>query len=214
VTPIEAEPAPAGADVEHSLAGFHCELCGDMALLGHLRLFQRHIRALEIGAGILHVGVEEELVEFARQIVVALDVAPGARGRVDLLEPAESMAQAFDGLGPRRFDAARSHILVEDAQEAEHVALDDFQLAFHEGFAQRQHGIEGDGAFGVVCLDHDMDGIAAAVAEGDACSVRAGHGEISRSNQPFDNALQQFVHRKIPIIAKRNQAHAVPIDSR
>ena len=78
---IEAEPAPAGADVEHGLAGLHPQLRGDVALLGGLRFFERHVGPLEIGAGILHVGVEEELVEFAGQIVVALDVAPGAGRR-------------------------------------------------------------------------------------------------------------------------------------
>jgi len=36
-----------------------------MALLGRLGLVQRHIRLFEIGAGILHVLVEEEPVEIA-----------------------------------------------------------------------------------------------------------------------------------------------------
>ena len=76
---IEAEPAPARADVEHVLAGLDPQLGGDVALLGELRLLERHVRALEIGAGILHVLVEEEPVELAGQIVVVLHVAPGAR---------------------------------------------------------------------------------------------------------------------------------------
>ncbi len=80
---IEAEPAPAGADVEHRLAGLQPELGGDVALLGGLRLVERHVGLLEIGAGILHVLVEEEPVEVARQVVVALHVA--ARARVAVL---------------------------------------------------------------------------------------------------------------------------------
>ena len=72
---VKAEPAPAGADVEHGLAGLQPELGGDMALLGGLRLVERHVRLLEIGAGILHVLVEEEPVEVTRQIIVTLHVA-------------------------------------------------------------------------------------------------------------------------------------------
>ena len=41
---IEAEPAPAGADVEHALAGLDGELGGEVALLGELRLFERRVR--------------------------------------------------------------------------------------------------------------------------------------------------------------------------
>ena len=55
--------------------GFDAQLGGDMALLGELRLLERHVGPLEIGAGILHVLVEEEPVELARQVVVVLDVA-------------------------------------------------------------------------------------------------------------------------------------------
>ena len=90
---VEPEPAPARADVEHALARLHLQLGGDMALLGGLRLLERHVGPFEIGAGILHVVVEEELVELAREIVVALDVALGAAGRVHLMQAAEGVAQ-------------------------------------------------------------------------------------------------------------------------
>ena len=48
-----------------------------MALLGQLRLFQRVVIGLEIGAGIVHVGIEKLAVERAGKIVVMRDM--GAR---------------------------------------------------------------------------------------------------------------------------------------
>lgn len=68
-----------------------------MRLLGQLGLFQRHFGVGEIGAGILHVLVEEEPVEVARKVVVTLDVAFRPRRSVDLLEAAQGHSQAFDG---------------------------------------------------------------------------------------------------------------------
>ena len=119
-----------------------------MALLGGLRLLQRHVGPLEIGAGILHVVVEEELVEFAGEIVVALHVAFGADCGVHLMQAAEGVAHAFDGLRPHGVDAARSHILENDAQQVERIALDDIELAVHEGFGSGEHRIERDRALG------------------------------------------------------------------
>ena len=52
---IKPEPAPARADVEDAHAGPDVELGGEVALLGKLRLLERGLRRLEIGAGILPV---------------------------------------------------------------------------------------------------------------------------------------------------------------
>src|SRR5690606_30587667 len=83
---VEAEAAPTRADVEYSLARHDPELGGDVPLFRKLRLLQRHVRAFKIGAGILHVVVEEESIEVTRQIVMTLDVAPRAPLGVPLLE--------------------------------------------------------------------------------------------------------------------------------
>ena len=60
---IERHPAPAAADVEHSLARLQMQLGGDVRLLVGLRLFQAVGRVGEVSAAILAVGVEEEVVE-------------------------------------------------------------------------------------------------------------------------------------------------------
>ena len=72
---IEAEPAPAGTDIEHAVARPDQELGRQMALLGELGVVERRIRRVEIGAAILPVGIEEQRVEPAVEIVMVGDVA-------------------------------------------------------------------------------------------------------------------------------------------
>ncbi len=57
---VEAEPAPAAADVEHLHPRLERQLRRDVALLGKLRRLEVGLAVLEIGAGILLVAVEEE----------------------------------------------------------------------------------------------------------------------------------------------------------
>ena len=60
---IQRHPAPAAADVEHALPGLQRELGGDMRLLVGLRLLEAVAGIGEIGAAVLLVGVEEEVVQ-------------------------------------------------------------------------------------------------------------------------------------------------------
>ena len=165
-----------------------------MSLLGGLRFLERHVRPFEIGAGILHVLVEEEPVEFARQIVVALHVALGAAGRVDLLQPAEGVADTLDRLGPDRLDAARPHVLEDNAQKAERIALGNFEVAVHVGFRGGKHRVEGNCALGPRCLDHQVNRVAGAVTERVGPAIGPGHRKVSGADQTCENALQQNIH--------------------
>ncbi len=81
---IESKPAPAAADVEYALVGFDRQLGRHMALLGQLGVIERLFRALEIGAAILPVGVEEERVETPVEIVMMRHIAARTRARVEL----------------------------------------------------------------------------------------------------------------------------------
>ena len=74
---VERHAAPAAADVEDAGAGADQELGGDQPLLGELGLVERHVGVLEVGAGILHVAVEEEPVEPLVEVVVVGDVGAG-----------------------------------------------------------------------------------------------------------------------------------------
>ena len=85
---IEAEAAPAGADIEHALARFESELRREVPFLGKLGFLDGGIAVLEIGAGILQVVVEEERIEPSVEIIMCLDVPAGADRRVHLTERA------------------------------------------------------------------------------------------------------------------------------
>ena len=56
-----------------------------MALLGELGVVERRVRRFEIGATVLLVGIEEERIEPAVEIVVMGDVVSGAAARIELL---------------------------------------------------------------------------------------------------------------------------------
>ena len=73
---VERRPAPAAADVEHALAGLQIELGGDMRLLVGLGLFEAVGGIGEVGAAVLPVVVEEEVVELVADVVMVGDVAP------------------------------------------------------------------------------------------------------------------------------------------
>ena len=73
--------------------GLDQQLRGEVALLGELRVVERLIRLLEIGAAVLPVGVEEQRVEALVEIVVVRDVVARARRRIELREPPPEIAQ-------------------------------------------------------------------------------------------------------------------------
>ena len=63
---------------------FEQQLGGEVALLGELGVVERLLGMLEIGAAVLPVGIEEQRIEPAVEIVVMRDVAPRAAGRIEL----------------------------------------------------------------------------------------------------------------------------------
>ena len=82
---VQRQPAPARADIEHPLSRPEQQLRRDVALLVLLRGVDVVVRRAEIGAGILPVAIEKQLVELVRQIVMMRHVAPRPRHRVVLV---------------------------------------------------------------------------------------------------------------------------------
>src|SRR3546814_10336981 len=83
----DLEAAPAGADVEQLQARpVEQQLGRQVPLLVRLRLIQALLAAAEVGAGILAVGVEEEVVELAGKVVVVGDVLLRLADRIILLQ--------------------------------------------------------------------------------------------------------------------------------
>jgi hypothetical protein len=89
---IESKPSPAASDIEHTRVRFDPKLRGQVASLGELRIIERLVRSLEIGAAILLIGVEEERVEPAVEIVMVRYIAPGPRRRIELLQSPKAIA--------------------------------------------------------------------------------------------------------------------------
>src|SRR3546814_7738863 len=90
----DLEAAPAGADVEQLQARpVEQQLGRQVPLLVRLRLIQALLAAAEVGAGILAVGVEEEVVELAGKVVVVGDVLLRLADRIILLQAADVAAQ-------------------------------------------------------------------------------------------------------------------------
>ena len=58
------------------------QLGREMALLGELGVVERLIGRFEIGAGVLPVGIEEQRIQPAVEIVVVRDIATRPAGRL------------------------------------------------------------------------------------------------------------------------------------
>ena len=138
---IESHAAPAGADVEHARIGLNEELAGDVALLGELRIVERLLGMLEIGAAVLPVGVEEERVELLVEIVVMRNVAARAGGRIELRKPAPEIAHEPLQARPAR-DLAGFVLRHGKMKEVRDRAPLHHERAVHVGFADFQFGIE------------------------------------------------------------------------
>jgi hypothetical protein len=132
---IKGKAAPAGADVEDALAGFDVKLGGDVALLGELRLVQRLPRPLKIGARILLVVVEKQVVEPPVEIVVMRDVAAGTALGIVLRNAPEEAARHIDELGVPG-DGGRIRVEHQERQKIGDIAAFDAQPIVHVEFAE------------------------------------------------------------------------------
>src|SRR5680860_841206 len=99
---VERQAPPTGPDIEDPHAVVEIELCRKMPLLRLLGGFERHTVMLEIGAGILAVAVEEEIVERAVDVVVMRHIALGAANGVEVLDARRDKAQAIEEAKPAR----------------------------------------------------------------------------------------------------------------
>jgi hypothetical protein len=138
---IEAEAAPSRADVEHALAFGECKLGGEMPLLGLLCRLQRCPTVRKIGARVLSVGIEEQVVDRAVDVVVMGDVTTGAPRRIELRQSACQKARDVQGLCPAGRGMCH-RILEHQRQQVVDPALLHNEPAIHIGFADMEMGIE------------------------------------------------------------------------
>ena len=175
---IEAQPAPARADVEHALARLQVQLGGEVALLGVLRFVEAGDAVFPIGAGILQVGVEEERIEPSVEVVVRMDVLLRPAERVDLPETAGGQPPAADGdHPPRRQGVAR--IAEDHREEVEDRPLFDDHPPFGELLAELEIGVVDDRRLGLAAGEAHAHGLGPPVAEG--VLVTLGIDDLERS---------------------------------
>ena len=155
--------APATADVEHAHTRFEQKFLCNMAFLGLLRLIQSHVGMLEIGAAILPIRVQKQVIQFTRQVIVMRHIGARLVDRVELREtPPEKPSRLARFLEPGHPRAG----LVTDRQRqkpAQIIALDDV-IAIHIALTDPQIGLEDDLPYDIGRGDRELDGDAGAVA--------------------------------------------------
>ena len=138
---IETKAAPAAADVECALTLSHQQLCGQVPLLGELSVVKRLFRRFEIGAAILPVGVQEQRVKPAVQIVVMRDIASRARAMVVLVDAPSAVAQ--HGTRPRKeWKPVTARLREQEGEQIGYRAAFQHEVAVHIGFAEAQFGMQ------------------------------------------------------------------------
>lgn len=137
---IEPETAPAGADIEHCLARLEQQLGGDVALLVFLGLLQGVVFSGEIGAGILAVGVEKQIVQRAGKIVMMGDVPLRAAHRVVLPQPARRILQP-PGHREYQVTVARRSVSAQIFEDVFVGAFLDDQGPVHIGLADMEERV-------------------------------------------------------------------------
>ncbi len=152
-----------------------------MVLLVDLGLLERLIAGLEIGAGILAVAVEEEVVELVVEVVVMRDVALRPADRIVLLEDPH---QALPAVGPayerRAFQCG--HVAAQQIKQVVDVAAAfDGEQALHVGFAKRQARSKGQPDAGPPSVDAHRDSRALA----DSFDLMRSAGRIDNGQLAF-----------------------------
>ncbi len=92
---VDGQRAPAAAHVEQPLPGLEAELATDQLQLGALRVGQGVVARGPVGTRVGHAGVQDELVEGGRQVVVAGDHGLVAGPAVPAAADAELAAGRF-----------------------------------------------------------------------------------------------------------------------
>ncbi len=181
-----------------------------MPLLGELGVVERLLGALEIGAAVLPVGVEEQRIEPAVEIVVMRHIAARAPARIELLQTAVQEAQQPLRPRPVRYVG----LLAEaDGQHVGDRALLDHESAVHVGFAELEFGIEENSPFGGAGGKTDRNRLAGPIAEGQDRSARGGNPKCPPPDKGLQQKVKQPVHRPPPSL-QHSRALCFPTNAR
>ncbi len=180
--------------------------------LACLRFLERVVGSLEVGAAILLVGVEEQLVEPAIQIIVVRDVAARAPGIV-----AADDAAREEAIATEKARRERALLLLGVAQHELEELVDgpalDHEATVHEQLPDAQLGVENGGALGAGVHEADADLFAATIAEGVHAAAGSHDRQRSALHQPRQNCCQNTFHgtttgKPLNVVPRRRRAQA------
>ena len=169
------------------------QLGGDVALFRQLRLFEALARMLEIGAGILPVGVQKEFVEPMVQIVMARDIAPRPGSIVALVEVTQRYPKLVQVDQPPRA-AAQQQVAFAQLDHIVEIAVSDLEPSVHVEFAERQGRIEHELPLGCPIREANAEPGACAIAKGSDGSVGALDFEPAHADQLREEIRKQRTH--------------------
>src|SRR5215813_14362496 len=185
---IESEATPTAADVEDALILRQQQLGCEMAPLGELRIVERLVGGLEIGATVLSVGIQEQGIELAVQIIVVRDIAPRARPRIELQHPAQEIADEPLRRRPVRWPTVAS-LTQRHREDVGDRAAFDHEAAVHIGFAELEFGVDNNAPFRGMRSETDRDRRSRAVSDDKGRTVRGCDLQSSRGYYPLQYRL-------------------------
>ena len=191
---MQRETTPAATDVENAVVRLDQELGGEVPLLGQLRVFKRLIGMLEIGAGILPVRVEEQLVQPPVEIVMMRDIGLRASRQVAMTEDPQLRSDMVDDTGDERMRAVLC-LPQQHRHEIVERAMFDKEAAVHVKLAKPCIGIDQKGPLRAIVGKADADRLAGTVAECQRPSTRRHHDQRSPRHDARKRALQAPVRK-------------------
>src|ERR1019366_10320716 len=126
-----------------------------MTLLRQLRRFQRLIAALEIGAGILPVAIQEQAIKTAIQIVMVRDIFLCTHGWVVLVQAPFQLTQECSKPQDRLTLEIPADIGTHDVEDVVDATNIGCNGAVHVSLTQGEAWIEDKRPDGAVRSDHD-----------------------------------------------------------
>ena len=150
----------------------------------------------EIGAGVLPVAVEEQLVERAREVVVMRDVAARPASRVELLDPAQAHVDPPHHPVEGVVAASDLDVTADEVEEVVERGVLDGQQAVHVGLAGINVGPQEQLPMQGAIVEANGDRRPFAAGEGVVPAVRVDDAKTPDLDQTLEKARQQ--HRSAP----------------
>jgi hypothetical protein len=176
------------------LPRLHQQLGDEMTLLGELGVVERLPGVLKITAAVLAVGIEEQGIEPAVEIVVVRSVAARAPTRIELLQTAIDVT-------PQPLRAApigNFGILAErDGKNVGDGAFFDDKTTVHVSFAELEFGVEQNAPFGRAGGKTHGDRPPRSIAECQTRAARGGHPQGAPAEKSVQQQLKQPIHRPL-----------------